>query len=240
MTSNHDTSTDHKRFLLQLSDRLNKDDSKKIVFLEGLPKGLEDKETWEVLAHLEVLGKTATDELTRILKDIKRPEVAKWVKDTVTKNRKTTPLTKKNSGLKLGESLSLTLKHCEVLQEQLEYLKLAASTTGKKRIEELISEAKGKLTDNVHRKLKVAHGLLASESQETENSKVGLSATSSPPSSPTESSLTVKIPEIVVPKSPMRQRTHLMFNDSDLRKAAERLKPAKHKKGEYFSSHALQ
>ena len=63
---------EHRKALLQLSDLLSDDDSEKIVFVEGLPKVFKEKSPWEVLAHLEVQGKTTVKELTksRILKAI--------------------------------------------------------------------------------------------------------------------------------------------------------------------------
>ena len=61
---------EHRKALLQLGELLSDDDSKKIVFVENLPRSLEEKSPWEILAHLEVQGKTTVEELTRILKAI--------------------------------------------------------------------------------------------------------------------------------------------------------------------------
>ena len=223
---------EHKRFLLQVSEMLTKKDSNKIVYLEELPKELEEKAPWEVLAQLEVRGKSTTDELTRILRDINRPDAAKKVKELMAKARKA-PLTKKNSGsssLKLEDSSNLTLKNSEVLREQMDYLICAAKTGGKIRIAELISEAKESLINQVQRKLKIASKL-----PENECGSVGLGSTS--PSSSPESSLTVtvKSPDLSVPQSPMHPHAGLMFNDSDLKKAAEKLKPAKRQRGKCFT-----
>ena len=82
--------------MLQLSELLNEDDSKKIVFMEGLPKMLEEKSPWEVLAHLEVQGKTTVEELTTILKAINRHDAAKKAKELIGKPHRR----KKDSGYK--------------------------------------------------------------------------------------------------------------------------------------------
>ena len=238
MSSNHDIQAapyEHKRFLLRLSEKLNREDCKRIVYLEDLPRELEEKASWEVLAQLEIRGKTTTHELTRILTHINRPDAAKKVKELMAKTRKA-PLTGKDSGssvLKLDDSLNLTLKNCGVLREQMDYLISAANTGGKIRIAELISEARENLINQVQRKLRIASTLLSSENQENECGSAE-SGSSSPTSSP-ESSLTVKSPELPVPQSPMRPRAGLMFNDSDLKKAAEKLKPATHQRGKCFS-----
>ena len=162
--------------LLQLSDSLSEEDCKKIVYLEDLPKMLTDKQPLEVLVHLEMCGRTSTENLVRILQAINRHDAAKKMKEFAAKNRKRP--SKKDSGiavLKLEESLSLAIKNCDVLMEQLEYLKLAACKGGKKRIEEVIAEAKAALKDGVHRKLRYA-SCLVSQSQVYESN--------SPPSSP--------------------------------------------------------
>ena len=77
---------EHRLALLQLSDMLSDEDSKKIVFLEGLPKELEEKSPWEVIAHLEVQGKAIGEELTRILKAINRHDAAKKAKELIGKH----------------------------------------------------------------------------------------------------------------------------------------------------------
>ena len=218
---------EQRRLLLQLSDHLTTKDSKKIVYLEELPKQLEDKEPWEVLAQLQVRGKATSDELVRILKVIGRDDVAKKAKE-LSKSKKTT-VTRKHSGpsaLKLDESVQLTLRNCDVLIEQMGYLEVAAEKGGKKRIQEVVAEANTKLQDHVQRKLKYVSGLLSSESRTDNEVKAPVVVTvnssngsSSPPSSP-ESSLTT--PEWSVPRSPTHPRA--VINTSELKKVAERLK----------------
>ena len=166
---------EHRKFLLQLSDMLTEDDCKKIVFLEELPKQLEEKSRLEVVTHLEMLGKTSTEDLIRTLKGIGRKDLARKAKDVNYKK------TRKESGcsvLKMEDSLALAAKNCEVLQEQLEYLKVAAGKGRRKRIEEVISEAKTNLANHVQRKLKYISLLLTAESQDQSQS---------PPSSPENS-----------------------------------------------------
>ena len=141
---------EHRKALLQLGDLLSDDDSKKIVFVEGLPKALEEKSPWEVLAHLEVQGKTTGEELTRILKAINRHDAAEKAKELIGKphRRKKDPEYK---ALMLKESLQLAEKHCKVLVEQVDYLKFAANIGGNKRIEEMASEAKENLKSQVQK-----------------------------------------------------------------------------------------
>ena len=212
---------EHKKFLLQLSDKLTQDESNKIVYLEDLPKQLVDKSPWEVFAHLEMLGKTSsTEELTRILKAIKKFDIAKKLKEAKPRRK---PLTRKDSGssaLKLEESLTLAIKNCEILREQLEYLQIGASKVGKKRMEEVVSEAKANLNGQVHRKLKYISGLLASESQDIEQCTYP-TVNSSPPSSPENSLTSLRSPDS--PPSPVRAA----INESELRRVQENLKSSK-------------
>ena len=155
--------------MLQLSDELTRDDCKKIVFLEDLPKQLEDKSPLAVVTHLEMLGKTSKVDLIRILKCIGRQELAKKARDVI--KRKDTEL----SMPKLEEQVALAAKNCEVLQEQLEYLKIAAGKRRRKRIAEVVSEAKTNLANHMQRKLSYISGLLRAESEDQSQS---------PPSSP--------------------------------------------------------
>ena len=149
---------------------LTEDDCKKIVFLEDLPKQLEEKSPLEVVTHLEMLGKTSKEDLIPILKCIGRQDLAKKVRDV--KNQKTL-ITRKGTERsipKLEERLILTLKNCEILQEQLEYLKVAAGKRRTKRIEEVVLEAKANLTNHVQRKLKYISLLTTAESQDQSQS----------------------------------------------------------------------
>ena len=166
-------SYEHRKFLLQLSDMLTEDDCKKIVFLEDLPKQLEENSRLEVITHLEMRGKASIEDLIRILKGIGRQDLARKAKDV--------KKTRKESGcsiLKMEDSLALAAKNCEVLQEQLEYLKVAAGKGRRKRIEEVVSEAKTNLVKHVQFKLKYISLLLTAESQDQSQS---------PPSSPENS-----------------------------------------------------
>ena len=72
---------EHRLLLVQLSKQLTEEDCKNILFLEGLPKKLKDKDPLEILSQLEERGKT-TEDLIRILKDIDRWDVAKLVEDS--------------------------------------------------------------------------------------------------------------------------------------------------------------
>lgn len=232
--SSHDSQAayEHKLFLLQLSDKLTKGNIQKILFLVAdLPKAeLEGKSPLEVLAHLEMLGKTSTEELSRILKDIGRQDLVKKLIQKEAKNRKT-PLSRKDSGpsaLKLEDNITLAAKHCELLIENVEHIKQAASKGGKKRVEELCSEMKAVLSNQVHRKLKYASGLLTSESTAAETErciKAGEETSqNSPPSSP-ESSITL-LRGGESPPSPVRLGARLV-KESDLRKGRENLKSPK-------------
>ena len=226
----HDrASYEHKRFLLQVSDYLKQKDSKKIVWLEDLPRELEDKEPWEVLAQLQVRGKSTPEELVRILKNINRHDAAEKVKKLSAKSKKTA-VTRKDSGpslLKLEESLELTIKSCDILVEQMGYLELAAEKGRKTRIQEVVSGAKQNLEVQVRRKLKYASGLLNSENSAADNENVPVqnNSSSSPTSSP-ENSLT----GAESPRSPTHHRT--LIKDSELQQAAKRLKPASGIRGE--------
>ena len=218
-------SYEHRKLLLQLSDKLSKDDSRKIVYLEELPKELlgenNSPDPLSVLIHLEMRGKTTPEELIRILNDINRHDAAKLITKT-----KKNPLTRKNSGsasLKLEDTLSVTMKSCEVLLEQTEVLMKHAANKGNKRVEELVSEAKTNLTDGVQRKLKYAFRLLSSQSQ---SEHCGNFSNSSPPGPSPESSLTSKVSpsqSADLPSSPVHQC--LPINKSDLKRAVGKLKP---------------
>ena len=200
---------EHRKALLHLGDLLSDDDSKKIVFIEGLPKVLEEKSPWEVLAHLEVQEKATVKELTRILKAINRHDAAKKAKELIGKpyRRKKDPECK---ALMLEDSLQLAEKHCKVLVEQVEYLKFAANKDGNKRIEELTSEAKRCLENQVQHKLRYASGLFRSQSDHDSTAD-----SSSNASSPADTPSPVSSPHTIR----MRNR----ITGSELKKAAENL-----------------
>ena len=209
---------EHRKALLQLGELLSDDDSKKIVFVENLPRSLEEKSPWEILAHLEVQGKTTVKELTRILKAISRHDVAKKAKELIGKlhQRKEDPGCK---ALVLKDSLYLAVKHCKVLVEQVDYLKLAANKEGNKRIEQIATEAEGNLRSQVQIKLKYASALFSSQTEIS----TGDSADSSSPTSSLENSITDKSPD----SSPHINHSHITA--SELKKAAEKLKQRKGK-----------
>jgi hypothetical protein len=208
---------EHRKALLQLGELLSDNDSKKIVFLEGLPKMLEEKTSWEVLAHLEVQGKTTVEELTRILKAIDRQDVAKKAKELIGKRRKTGC-----KALMLRDTLQLATKHCKILVDQIDYLKFAANKEGNKRIEEKASEAKENLISQVQIKLRYASGLFSSQTEVSTSD----SADSSPPISSLENSPTDRSPDSS-PPSIVRSRV----TASELKEVAEKLKK---QKGKYF------
>ena len=203
---------EHRKALLQLGDLLSDDDSKKIVFVEGLPKALEEKSPWEVLAHLEVQGKTTREELTRILKAINRHDAAEKAKELIGKphRRKKDPEYK---ALMLKESLQLAEKHCKVLVEQVDYLKFAANIGGNKRIEEMASEAKENLKSQVQKKLRYASVLFSSQTDSTDSSS---------PTSSLEGSASDRSPDS---SSPVLIRSRITA--SELKEAAEKLKKRK-------------
>jgi hypothetical protein len=211
---------EHRKALLQLGELLGDNDSKKIVFLVGLPKRLEEKAPWEVLAHLEVQGKTTVEELTRILKAIDRQDVAKKAKELIGKRRKTA-----DSGCKplmLRDTLQLATKHCKILVDQVDYLKFAANKDGNKRIEQMASEAKENLTNKVQKTLLYASALFSTQTEvSTSDSADSRSPTSSLENSPTDRSPVSSPPSIV--------RSH--FTAGELKEAAENLKK---QKGKYF------
>ena len=210
---------EYRKALLHLGGLLSNNDSKQIVFLLGLPKPLEEKAPWEVLAHLEVQGKATVEELTKILKSINRQDVAKKAKELIRKlnsRKKTT-----DSGYKaltLRDSLQLAMKQCKILVEQVDYLKVAANKDGNKRIEQMASEAKENLISQVQKKLRYASALFSSQievSASESNSSI-----SSFEGSPTDRS-PVSSPTFIV-------RSHITANQ--LKEAANKLK---NQKGSY-------
>jgi hypothetical protein len=208
---------EHRKALLQLGGLLSDNDSKKIVFLAGLPKALEEKAPWEVLAHLEGQGKATVEELTTILKGIDRQDVAKKAKELRMigkfSRKKTTP-DSGCKGLMLRDSLQLATKNCKILVEQVDYLKFAANKDGNKRIEQMASEAKENLISQVQKKLQYASALFSSQTSTASDSADSISPTSSLENSPTDRSPVSSPPSIV------RSRV----TASDLKEAAEKLK----------------
>jgi hypothetical protein len=206
---------EHRKVLVQLGGFLDDNDSKKIVFLLGLPKELEEKAPWEILALLEVQGKTTVEELTRILKAIDRQDVAKKAKELIGKfnRKKATDCGRK--ALTLRDSLKLATKQCKILVEQVDYLKVAANKNGNKRIEKIASEAKEDLISQVQTILRYASALFSSQS-------VSESADSSSPTSPLENSPTDRSPVSSPPSI-----VHRHFTASELKEAAEKLKQRK-------------
>ena len=198
---------EHRKALLQLGELLSDDDSKKIVFVESLPRSLEEKSPWEVLAHLEVQGKTTVEELIRILKAINRHDAAKKAKKLIGKLHRR----KNDSGYKalmLKDSLELAVKYCKILIEQVDNLKFAANKDGNKRIEEAASEAKENLVNHVQHKLKYASGVFNFQSEISTSDSGDSSSLTSSPESPDS--------------SPHAIRSRI--TDSELKKAAEKLK----------------
>ena len=224
---------EHRKFLSQLSDKLSKTELRKIVFHEELPKGLLDGENkspdpLDVMMHLQMQEKATPEELSRILSDINRQDLVKLVAKSAKKN----PLTRKNSGPsspKLEDTLSVTIKSSDLLLEQLELLSKHAASKGNKRIEEVVLIAKTNLTDVVQRKLKYASGLLSSQGQSEHCGSA--SYNTSPPGSSPENNLTLK----ARPSDPGHQHPQITFNDVELKRAVENLKPLSvvTRKGEY-------
>ena len=214
---------DHRKGLLQLSGLLSDSDSKKIVFLLGLPKALEEKAPWKVLAHLEAQGKATVEELTKILKAIDRQDAAKKAKELIRKNSRKKTTDSGSKGLILRDSLQLATKHCKILVEQVDYLKVAANKDGNKRIEQMASETKENLINQVQKKLQYASALFRSQ---TEVSASDHDSTSEGSSSPTslEGSPTDRSP-VSSPPSIVRSR----ITASELKGAAEKLKQRKSK-----------
>ena len=209
---------EHRKGLLQLGELLSDNDSKKIVFLLGLPRALEEKTPWEVIAHLEGQGKATVEELTRILKAIDRQDAAKKAKELIRKNsrKKTTDFGSKT--LMLRDSLRLATKYCKILVDQVDYLKVAANKDGNKRIEQIASEAKENLISQVQKKLRYASALFSSQIDiNASDSADSSSSTSSLASSPTDRSPVSSPPSIV--------HSHITANE--LKKAAENLKQQK-------------
>ena len=205
---------ERRKALLHLGGLLSDNDSKQIVFLLSLPRALEEKTPWEVLAHLEAQGKATVEELTKNLKAINRQDVAKKAEELF--GKKTT-----DSGcnaLMLRESLQLTIKNCKILVDQVDYLKIVAKKDGNKRIEQIASETKENLISKVQKKLRYASALLSSQTDISASD----SAESSSPTSSLESSLTDRGP-VSSPTSRDRSR----ITASELKEAAEKLKKRK-------------
>jgi hypothetical protein len=217
---------EHKKALLQLGGLLSDNDSKKIVFLVGLPKALEEKAPWEVLAHLEGQGKATVEELTRILKAIDRQDVAKKAKELIGKlSRKKTTDSPGSKTLTLRDSLQLATKHCKILVEQVDYLKIAANKNGNKRIEQMASEAKENLTNKVQKTLLYASALFSSQTEVSASTSD--STDSSSPTSPLENSPTDRSPVSSPPSIACSP-----FTAGELKEAAEKLKK---RKGKFLS-----
>ena len=204
-------------------DCFNSDyDSKKIVFVLGLPKVFEEKTPWEVLAYLESQGKATVEELTKILKAIDRQDVAEKAKELIGKRSQRKKTDSERKDLTLRESLQLAVKYCKFLIDQVDYLKIAANKDGNKRIEQMASETKENLISQVQKKLQYAAALF--------NSQIDISASdnaeSSSPTSSLDGSPTDKSRSPVSsPPSIVRNR----ITASELKEAAEKLKQQKGK-----------
>ena len=210
---------ERRKALLQLGELLSDNESKKIVFLLGLPKALEEKAPWEVLAHLEAQEKATVEELTKILKAINRQDAAKKAKELIGKNSRKKTTESGSKGLMLRDSLQLATKHCKILVDQVDYLTVAANKVGNKRIEQMASEAKENLISQVQKKLRYASALFNSQT----DISVSDSAESSSPMSSLEGSLTDRS----LDSSPPLVRSRITA--SELKEAAEKLKQRKGK-----------
>lgn len=164
---------DYRAFLLQISDKLSQEDSKKIAFLEELPVDMGSKPPLTLLMQLEMRGKVSAskpDDLAKILKKIERHDLAKKVKDFAKQQKKgrTTAQTElqklDHATMKLNASFQVTLLQCEILLHQVENLREEAENlTGYKRVEEVVAEAHAVLAEKFHRKLLYASKLMQEE-----------------------------------------------------------------------------
>lgn len=169
---------EYRAFLLQVSEKLSEEDSKKIVFLEELPVELENKAALAVLTQLEMRGKLSAskpDDLAKILRKIGRHDLAKKVRDFAKQQRKgRTALSAlqgpDHSAMKLSANLQVTLLQCRILLEQVENLKEEAEEAGFKRVEEVVADAQSLVSEHLQRKLLYASGLISQESRERRES----------------------------------------------------------------------
>lgn len=130
---------DNKRLLVKLSDKLTREDSEKIVYLQNLPKKLEGKSPLKVLTQLEARGKTIED-IIEILKDINRHDVAREAEELhMLGRRQDSPSDGKYSRLEAEGDPASAVKLEDHLEHQLEHLLL----------KEMISGAKAYLKDRM-------------------------------------------------------------------------------------------
>ena len=229
---------EYRAFLLQVSEKLSQEDSKKIVFLEDLPIDLESKPPLAVLTQLEMRGKLSAskpEDLARILKKIGRYDLAKNVRDFAKQQRKGgTALSDPLQGLdhaamKLRANLQVTLLQCGILLEQVENLREEAEEAGFKRVEEVVADARSLVSYGLQRKLYYASGLISQESRE--QAACGgrrESGTPSPPNSPPSSFAEFDVSPLVPAQPPQHApgcvRLPHTVNDSELKAAVGNLK----------------
>ena len=162
---------EYRSFLLQLSESLSQEDSRKIVFLEQLPPELENKPPLNVLIKLEMHGKLSADDLAKLLKRISRHDLAKKVREFVKQQRKgrtLSPLQRfDHPAVKLSASLEVTLLQCKILLEQVENLKEEAEEACYKRVEEVVADAQAIISEHVQRKFMYASKLISQEAEQT-------------------------------------------------------------------------
>ena len=163
---------EYRAFLLQISDKLSQEDSKKIAYLEDLPVEMESKPPLTVLTQLEMRGKVSAsrpDDLAKILKKIERHDLAKKVKDFAKQQKKgrSTALTElqrlDHATMKLSANFQVTLLQCEILLHQVENLREETEKAGYKRVEEVVAEAHAIIAERFQRKLLYASKLIQEE-----------------------------------------------------------------------------
>ena len=228
---------EYRAFLLQISDKLSQEDSKKIVFLEDLPVELESKAypPLAVLTQLEMRGKASAsrpDDLAKILKKIERHDLAKKVKDFAKQQKKgrTTAATElqrlDHATMKLSANFQVTLLQCEILLHQVENLREEAEKAGYRRVEEVVAEAHAVIAEKFQRKLLYASKLI----QEEQGFYREQSGESNPPSPDSQlSSLDFEAESTSPTPAPSSQpagsvRLPHTINTSELRAAAGNLR----------------
>ncbi len=228
---------EYRAFLLQISDKLSQEDSKKIAFLEDLPSDMESKPPLTLLMQLEMRGRVSAsrpDDLAKILKKIERLDLAKKVKDFAKQQKKGRPTAQSelnqrfdHATMKLNASLQVTLLQCEILLQQVVNLREEAEKLdGYKRVEEVVAEAHTILAEKFHRKLQYASRFVQEEQCREQNGDSNPCSPDSQLSSldfETESSPAISSVQSSQPSAGCVRLTHAV-NSSELRAAVDNLK----------------
>ncbi len=160
-----------RRLLVSIAHQLSAEDSHELAFVDELPVQFHDQQALTVLQRLEAEGLfscSKPERLVEMLKDIKRVDLSKKVKEFVSKKskrRKNRPenaaadaTVESDSEVSLRAGFEVALIQMQIVLEQLERVQEEILEEQQMRVQEVLLEAKD-YADKMQKKLQHAAAL---------------------------------------------------------------------------------